>query len=82
MINLEDYDTSKMMAVTFDYTNIAMEEPFYPTLIISKHILRMEKLYNHLISKMVKIMFLKVELEHLQFTLGYQLMAIVLTKWN
>ncbi|EGO5025302.1 TPA: hypothetical protein IUX51_001299 [Enterococcus faecalis] len=30
MINLEDYDTSKMMAVTFDYTNIAMEEPFLP----------------------------------------------------
>ncbi len=40
MINLEDYDNSKMMAVTFDYTNIAMEYPSYPTLIISKHILK------------------------------------------
>ncbi len=29
MINLEDYDTSKMMAVTFDYTNIAMEPSIF-----------------------------------------------------
>ncbi|WP_429969397.1 hypothetical protein [Enterococcus sp. AZ049] len=30
MINLDDYDTSKMVAVKIEYTNVAIEEPFLP----------------------------------------------------
>lgn len=30
MVSLEDYDTTKMIAVTIEYTNVAIEEPFFP----------------------------------------------------
>lgn len=30
MINLDSYDTTKMVAVTIDYTNVAMSSPFLP----------------------------------------------------